>query len=64
MKIIRRPFYTFRVKWGKKYISPGDGYGEDFFDKSSIPVIIKEIEAERPQYRGKIVVFQYAIIKI
>lgn len=54
------PNYCVKVKWGNRYISPKMYKGE-FYDLHEIRYIVKEIEDEYPQYKGKIEVFRLGL---
>ena len=61
MKKIKCKTYTFRIKWGKKYIAPDDNYAMSYYNKKQIPAVIKEIETEYPQYKNKVFVFEMVL---
>ena len=58
---LRQKSYTFRVKWGNKYIAPDEDYRIQYYDKKSIPSTIAEIEGQYPRYKGKVKAFEMVL---
>jgi hypothetical protein len=55
--------YTFKARWGNKFITPRS-YKDDYYTAKRIPEIINEIESEFPRYKGKVVPFQMVLVPI
>ena len=58
---IKNNHYTFRIKWGKKYIAPDKFYKVAYYRKKDIASVIKEIEEEYPRYKNKVTPFQMTL---
>lgn len=63
LKKIKCNEYTFRVKWGKKYIAPRN-YAISYYKKKQIPSIIKEIEIEYPRYKNRVFAFEMVLERV